>query len=137
MSIGLMAAAVTCTSAWPVPCSGSLVSPTTGGSPICSTRAALIARASLRLSLRRHPQRAVQADRLAVQHLVLGDVHGERGEFVWLAQPRRVRDSGAERLAVLLRQRCQERRVGGGPGGRAGPDGGARRGAGCGEGPAD
>src|SRR5689334_17747213 len=48
--------------------------------------------------LRRHPQRAVEADRLAVEHRVLRDVAGEQRVLVRVAEPRRVRDGRAERL---------------------------------------
>ena len=55
------------------------------------------------MSARRHPQRAVEPDHLAVEHLVLDDVDGERGELVGPAEPARERDRVAERLARLLR----------------------------------
>ena len=61
--------------------------------------------------LRRHADRAVEADRLAVQHLVLDDREREVRELVRDAEPRGERDAGAQRLAVLLGERRQKRRV--------------------------
>src|SRR4051794_6299603 len=61
--------------------------------------------------LGRHPQRAVQANRLAVQHRILSDVARERRVLVREAEPGGERDRLAERLAVLLRERGQQRSV--------------------------
>src|SRR4051812_48504626 len=54
--------------------------------------------------LRRHPQRAVEADRLTVEHRVLRDVTRKRGELRGPAQARRERDLLAELLACGLRK---------------------------------
>src|SRR5918998_6279187 len=40
--------------------------------------------------LGRHPEGAVQPDRLAVQHRVLGDLAGQLGVFLRPSEPRRV-----------------------------------------------
>jgi hypothetical protein len=50
-------------------------------------------------SLRRHPQGAVEADGLAVEHRVLDDRGGELGVLRGLSEARRERDAGAKRLA--------------------------------------
>jgi DNA/RNA-binding domain of Phe-tRNA-synthetase-like protein len=57
------------------------------------------AEAGASASSRRHPDGAVEADHLAVEHRVLGDVAGERGVLRRPAQARRERDLGAEGLA--------------------------------------
>src|SRR5690606_20723669 len=62
-------------------------------------------------SLRRHAERAVEADDLAVEVRVVDDGAHERGVLLGLAQPRRVRDGGRERLARLLGQAGEHRRV--------------------------
>src|SRR4051794_13635898 len=61
--------------------------------------------------LRRHPQGAIEADDLAVEHLVLDDVTGEAGVLLGPAEARGKWDPGAERLALLLGERCQKRSV--------------------------
>ena len=53
--------------------------------------------------LRRHPQRAVEPDRLAVQHRVGDDLGDELGVLVGAAEAGGEGDAGAERLALLLR----------------------------------
>ena len=58
-----------------------------------------------------HADRAVEADHLAVQHLVLDDVDGEGGELVRAAEALRERDLAAELVARLLWQRGQQRSV--------------------------
>lgn len=55
-------------------------------------------------SARRHPDRPVDADRLAVDHPVGDDVGDERRELGRIAEPLRVRDLLGERLLRLLRQ---------------------------------
>src|SRR5205807_2174666 len=61
---------------------------------------------------RRHADGAVEADGLAVQHVVLDDAHGKLGIFLGIAQPRRERHLRAETLLRLGRQphhhRCQK-----------------------------
>src|SRR5918995_1176274 len=64
-----------------------------------------------RTLLRRHSQGAVQPDRLAVEHLVLGDLAGELGVLLGPSEPRGVRHLGAQRLARLLRQAGEQRCV--------------------------
>src|SRR5688572_33409951 len=59
----------------------------------------------------RHSQGAVEPDRLAVEHLVLGDVAGEPGVLLGPSEPRRMRHLGAQRLARLLRQAGEQRGV--------------------------
>ena len=54
--------------------------------------------------LRRHSQGAIQPDRLAVQHRVLGDLAGELRVFLGTSEPRREGHLGAQGLARLLRQ---------------------------------
>ena len=54
---------------------------------------------------RRHPQGAVQADRLAVQHRVLDDLDGELRVLLGAAEPGGEGHARAERLALLLGQR--------------------------------
>src|SRR6266851_304298 len=46
----------------------------------------------------RHANGAVEADGLAVQHVVLDDLHGELGVFLGIAQPRRERHLRAQAL---------------------------------------
>src|SRR4051812_46486468 len=75
-----------------------------------------------RTLLRRHSQGAVEPDRLAVQHGVLGDMAGEERVLLGPAEPRRMRYPGAERLAGRLRERREERRVEYARGDRADPD---------------
>ena len=53
-------------------------------------------------SLRGHPQGAVQPDDLAVEHPVLHDVQGERGELSGIAQPGGERDLCAERCLDIV-----------------------------------
>src|ERR1700759_4754444 len=49
-------------------------------------------RSSRKRSSRRHPDRAVQADHLPVEHRVLDDVHSQRAVLVGIAEARRMRD---------------------------------------------
>ena len=77
---------------------------------------------------RRHPQRAVEPDRLAVQHRVLDDLAGELAVLLGPAEPRREGDARAERLALLLGQRGEQRGVEESRGDRASP---GRRGPPC------
>src|ERR1700689_133657 len=58
----------------------------------------------------RHPQRAVDADRLAVDVAVLYDVDGERGIFGRLSEAGGERHRGAERVLRWLRQAGHHRR---------------------------
>ena len=51
---------------------------------------------------RRHADRPVEADRLAVEHLVLDDLLDQGGEFVGTAEPRGKRDLLTQRLADLF-----------------------------------
>src|SRR4051812_11082932 len=55
-------------------------------------------------SARRHPQRAIQADHLAIQVGVGDDMAGELGELFGFAQARRERDGGGQRLLHRLGQ---------------------------------
>src|SRR6202048_5351168 len=57
-----------------------------------------------------HPNRAVEADHLTVEHRVFHDVHGQRTVLVGLAQPRRVRHLLAQRLLGRLGQARPQRR---------------------------
>src|ERR1700730_10286259 len=59
---------------------------------------------------RRHADRAVEADGLAVQHRVLHDVDREVTVFGRIAEPRRMRHLRAETLQRLLIQSHQQRR---------------------------
>src|SRR5213594_1654379 len=80
--------------------------------PVCAVverRARLIARGAP--SARRHPDGAVEPDRLAVQHHVGDDVAGERGVLVRLAEPLRERHLLGERRADRLRQRAEQGRL--------------------------
>src|SRR5438105_348817 len=80
--------------------------------PVCAVverRARLIARGPP--SARRHPDGAVEPDRLAVQHHVGDDVAGERGVLVGLAEPRRKRHLLGERGAHRLGQRAEQGRL--------------------------
>src|SRR5215216_7630394 len=61
--------------------------------------------------LRRHPEGAVEPDRLAVQHRVLGDLAGEPRVLLGPSEPRWEGHLRAERLARLLRQPCEQGRV--------------------------
>src|SRR6187455_2456574 len=54
------------------------------------------------LSFRRHAQRAVEADHLAVEIAVLDDVARQRGVLFGLAQQLRERDRGGEAFLHLL-----------------------------------
>src|SRR5438067_1121214 len=78
------------------------------------------------LLARRHAQRAVEADRLAVQHRVLDDVAHERRELARPAETRGKGDLRGERLALRLGEHREHRRVEG-PG-RDGHDPDAERG---------
>src|ERR1700737_148285 len=49
-----------------------------------------------------HPDRAVKADHLTIEHRVFHDVHGQRTVLVGLAQPRRGRPLLARRLLGRL-----------------------------------
>src|SRR5687768_15119143 len=64
------------------------------------------------LLLRRHPDRAVEADAFAVEHRVLTNVSNQRGVFLGAAQTRRERHLFAERVLRFLRHgghhRCFE-----------------------------
>ena len=53
--------------------------------------------------LRRHPQGAVEADGLAVEHRVFNDRLDELRVFGWSAEPGRKRHALAERLLHFLR----------------------------------
>src|SRR3984957_20662375 len=59
----------------------------------------------------RHPQRAVEPDRLAVEHAVLHDVAGELGVLRRLAEALRIGGARTELLTSLPRPRRQQRRV--------------------------
>src|SRR5215207_78066 len=61
--------------------------------------------------LRRHPEGAVEPDRLAVQHRVFGDLAGELGVLLGPPEARREGHLRAERLARVLLQPCQQGRV--------------------------
>src|SRR4051812_2622274 len=61
--------------------------------------------------LGRHAQRAVQPDGLPVEHRILSDVTRERGKLARLTESRRMRDLLAERLARLLGEAGEQRRV--------------------------
>src|SRR5580700_430261 len=63
------------------------------------------------LLARRHPNRPVETDDLAVDHLILGDVTREGRILGGLTKPRREWDLLAERLARGFRQSCQHRRI--------------------------
>src|SRR5439155_4062839 len=63
------------------------------------------------LLARRHAQRAVEADRLAVQHRVLDDVAHERRELARPAETRGKGDLRGERLALRLGEHREHRRV--------------------------
>src|SRR5260370_35487607 len=52
----------------------------------------------------RHADGAIEADGLAVQHVVLDDLQGELGVFLGIAQPRRERHLGAQALLRFGRQ---------------------------------
>lgn len=56
-------------------------------------------------------ERAIEADGFAVQHFVLDDMPCERGVFRWPAEPRRKRNLRSQRLARLIRQQREHRRV--------------------------
>src|SRR5215475_4066636 len=58
---------------------------------------------------RRHADRAVEPDGLAIEHRILDDVHRKRAIFRCLAKPRRMRHLGAKALARLLVQAHQQR----------------------------
>src|SRR5437660_1005303 len=59
----------------------------------------------------RHSQRAVEPDDLAVEHLVLDDVRDQRGELVRASEARGERHDAAQRLARVLGQVAEQRRV--------------------------
>ena len=87
-------------------------------------------------SARRHAQRAVEPDRLAVEHPVLDDLTGQLRVLGGLAEALREGDAGAELLAGLLGQRREQRRVEQAGGDRVDADpvlrrGRARRAASC------
>src|SRR6266542_4201725 len=63
----------------------------------------------LRPSLRRHPDRAVEPDHLAVQHRIFDDLPHERRELVRPPEPRRKRNHLAERLRDLGRDLADHR----------------------------
>src|SRR6478672_7811433 len=69
-------------------------------------------------SARRHPQRAIQADHLAIEVGVGDDMAGQLGELFGFAQARRERDRGGQRLLHGLGQLLHQRR-----GEQAGRDG--------------
>ena len=56
---------------------------------------------------RRHSNRAVEADRLAIEHRVLDDVARQRGILVRMSQPRRERHLLAQGILGFLRQAHQ------------------------------
>jgi DNA-binding transcriptional LysR family regulator len=58
---------------------------------------------------RRHAQGAVEADGLAVEHVVVDDVGHQAGVFLRLAEARGKRDAVAQRLAHLLGQSVHHR----------------------------
>src|SRR6218665_403533 len=60
-------------------------------------------------STRRHPDRAVESARLAVEHRVLHDMHRQRTVFVRVTEAGRMRYLLAQRRLRLLRQRAQQR----------------------------
>ena len=64
-------------------------------------------RAAVRASARRHPQRAVEPDRLAVEHPVLDDVARQLRVLRRLAEALGEGHAGAELLARLLGQRAR------------------------------
>ena len=70
----------------------------------------------------RHPQRAVEPDRLAVEHPVLDDLAGQLRVLRGPAEALREGDARAEFLAGLLGQCGQERRVEQTRGDRVDPD---------------
>src|SRR2546425_10857656 len=60
---------------------------------------------------RRHPQRPIEPDHLAVEVAVLDDVAHESGELLGPAEQLGEGDRGGEALLHLLGQRHQHRRV--------------------------
>src|SRR6185312_17274620 len=58
---------------------------------------------------RRHAQRAVEADDLAVEIAVADAMHHQRGELARLAEPLGERYRSAERVLRFLRQGAQHR----------------------------
>src|SRR5258706_12608894 len=61
-------------------------------------------------SARRHAQRAVEADHLAVERTVLDDRRGKVGEFLGLAEALGERDARGQRGLHFFGQLLQERR---------------------------
>src|SRR6476620_10558695 len=62
-------------------------------------------------SPRRHAQRAVEADHLAVEIAVVDAMQDEGSEFARLTKALGKRHRGAERILRFLRQRAQHRRA--------------------------
>src|SRR5438093_9801295 len=62
-------------------------------------------------SARRHADRPVEADRLAVHHRVLDDVRGKHREFRGTAEARRMRNRLGQALTRLGRDTREDRRV--------------------------
>ena len=63
------------------------------------------------ISAGRHPQRAVEADLRAVQHVVLADMAHQRGIFGGLAEPRGERHRGGKRAFGLFGKAVEHRRT--------------------------
>lgn len=61
----------------------------------------------LTFSTRRHSYPTIQTNHLSIEHLILDDVFGKRGIFVWLAQPGRERHLLTEGNSSGFGQSCQ------------------------------
>ena len=59
----------------------------------------------------RHAQRPVQANHRSIEHLILGNLHDERGKFIRVAQAGGKGNLPAKRRAHLLRQTRQQGRL--------------------------
>src|SRR5205823_2233449 len=64
-----------------------------------------------RALLRPHPNRTVQTQHAAVEHVVLEDVAYQRCEFIGLTETVRKRDLLDERLPYFIRRRLHHRRL--------------------------
>src|SRR5688572_556263 len=83
-----------------------------GPAPTTTTSYSITSRSVMRgLSLRRHADRAVEADAFAVEHGVLADVSDQRRVFLRPTEARGERHLLAERVLNFLRERCHHRRL--------------------------
>src|SRR5688572_18376528 len=83
-----------------------------GPAPTTTTSYSITSRSVMRcLSLRRHADRAVEADAFAIEHRVLADVRDQRRVFLRPAEARRERYLLAERVLHFLRKCRHHRRL--------------------------